>query len=151
MIIAVHQNFTYFYSKPLPTIPSWFVYFFSMPDFGPLILNILINPTFFKLLGGLIIFFKSVPHFFSMLLKKFFFKNEVNKRMVFPALDIRGVLPEDHLHSPTLPRLSRDQAVSKVPAGEWSTAQPTSYDTGQSYKQNCPCVTWEGHVPSQPC
>lgn len=37
--------------------------------------------------------------------------------MVFPALDARGVLlPADHLHPPTLPRLSRDQAVSELPA-----------------------------------
>lgn len=29
--------------------------------------------------------------------------------------------------------------LSELPAPEWSTAQPTSGDTGQSHKQNCPC------------
>lgn len=37
--------------------------------------------------------------------------------MVFPALDARGVLlPDDHLDSPTLPRLGRGQAVSELAA-----------------------------------
>lgn len=40
--------------------------------------------------------------------------------MGFPALGVRGfLLPDDHLH----PSLSRDRAVSEVPAQEWSTAQ----------------------------
>lgn len=59
--------------------------------------------------------------------------------MGFPALDARE---EFYLTITfTVPPCPAWEGIrlSELPAWEWSTAQPMSCDTGQSYKQNCLC------------